>query len=363
VAPRNFRIIPDILLLAAFLFACNAGQERVSAESATKPKKAFALQSPALDFISNISDSIYFEISGSLPEINVDSTIVFVSGRKASVEKFSPLSFSRKNLFTRVGRQNIRLIIYFNDSLSQTLTTRITVLSDIEPEILRYTVIRELPHSTDAYTQGLFYHEGFLFEGTGQRGRSKLMKIDPADGTILMERKLGNEFFGEGIARWKDKIYQLTYQQKVGFVYQLETFEQIREFDLQTMEGWGLTTNENDLIVSDGSSVLYFYEPEYFSQVDQLDICNKKGLVTQLNELEYAENSLWANVYGQPFIIKIEPATGKVLGRLNLEALFPKTIPRDIDHVLNGIAYNPLSRTYYITGKFWPVLYEIRIHE
>jgi glutamine cyclotransferase len=129
------------------------------------------------------------------------------------------------------------------------------------------------------------------------------------------------------------------------------------------MEGWGLTNDSVNLIVSDGSSVLYFYDPEYFTQVDQLDVCDNKGLATALNELEYVSDVIWANVYGKPFILKIDAKTGKVLASLNLETLFPKKMPRDMDHVLNGIAYNPDNNTYFVSGKYWPVMYEIRIIE
>ena len=360
---NHFKSLAGIFLCIAFFFSCNAGPKNTGAEIQRKPKKAFTLIAPELDYVCSIKDSIHFVMDANRKSLQTDSVQVFVNGIKITTETASPLKFLRKSPFIRVGRQNLRFVVYYNDSLNQTLSTRITVLSDIQPAGLTYEAIRSIPHSADAYIQGLFYYNGFLYEGTGKEHRSRLMKIDPKDGKIIMQRKIGDQYFGEGITRWKNSIYQLTYMEKVGFVYDISTFRQIREFNLQTMEGWGLTNNDKNLIASDGSSVLYFYDPEYFIQVDQLDVCDNKGLATQLNELEYVPDVVWANVYGQPYIVKIDLKNGKVLARLNLEALFPKDVPRDMDHVLNGIAYNPDKNTFFVTGKFWPVMYEIRILE
>jgi glutamine cyclotransferase len=355
------RTLAGVIICITIFFSCNAGPKNTVPESVSKPRKLFTLISPEPDYVCSFNDSVHYEIRPVKKDLKVDSVQLFIAGNKVATETASPLKFVQKSVFRKVGRQSLRLVVHYSDNLSQTLATQITVLSDIEPSILQYKQIRSLPHSADAYIQGLFWYKGFLYEGTGQPGHSKLMKIDPANGKILMERKIGDEFFGEGIARWKNSIYQLTYRQKVGFVYDLTTFEKIREFDLQTMEGWGLTTNDTALIVSDGSSVLYFYDPEYYSQTDQIDVCDNRGLDTQLNELEYTDGIIWANVYGEPYILKIDAKSGKVLGRLNLESLFPKGIPRDMDHVLNGIAYNPDNHSFFVTGKFWPVMYEIKI--
>jgi glutamine cyclotransferase len=363
VIQNHSKIVTGIFICVVTFFSCNAGPKDTAANLTEKPRKAFTLTAPKLDYVCSFNDSIHFRIKPARNDYTPDSVQVFLAGKKVPRKIATPLAFSLKLPFSKVGRQNLRLVVYYNGSLIQELPTQITVLSDIEPAILNYKVIRNLPHDADAYIQGLFWYQGYLYEGTGLPRKSKLMKIDPVDGKITMEYKMGSEFFGEGITRWKNTIYQLTYQEKVGFVYNLATFEQIREFNLQTMEGWGLTADDQNLIVSDGSSVLYFYDPDYFSQVNQLDVCDNKGLVTLLNELEYAQKAIWANVYGKPYILKIDPQTGKVLGRLNLEALFPKNIPRDMDHVLNGIAFDPSSATYFVTGKFWPVMYEIRIIE
>jgi glutamine cyclotransferase len=324
------------------------------------PKKVFLLKTPLQDDIFHYDDTVHFTFK-PLHEIVPDSVYTYLEGEPVHIEKTSCLAFNLKNVFRKVGRQNFRVIIFYCDSMSQTFSIRVTVLSDVVPRVLSYTKIRTIVHDQNDFTQGLVYYKNSLYEGTGREGFSSLKKNNPLTGKTELERKMDKSLFGEGITIINDNIFQLTYRQKVGFVYDIETFELIREFDLQTMEGWGLTTDGRNLIVSDGSSVLYFYDPEYFNQVKQLDVCNNKGLVTNLNELEYAEGAIWANVYGQPFIIKIDTQTGKVFARLNLESLFPKDMPRDYDHVLNGIAYNPDSKTFFVTGKLWPLMYEIRI--
>jgi glutaminyl-peptide cyclotransferase len=348
-------------LIISLLFACNAGLQDPKGKIESKPIKTFILTSPSMDHLYSFTDSIQFEITINKRDIHPDSTLVFISGKQLTAEVKSPVSFERTFLFSKTGRQDLRIKVYYNDSLSQTLTSRVTILSDIEPATLNYRIVGQIPHDPTAYTQGLFYFKGKLYEGTGLKERSRLMKIDPQTGKIILDRHLGDEYFGEGITRWNDKIYQLTYQQKVGFVYELASFEQIREFDLQTMEGWGLTNDENSLIVSDGSSVLYFYDPEYFSQLDQLDVCDNRGLSTRLNELEYTDGIIWANVYGEQYVLKIDAESGKVLAKLNLETLFPKETPHDLDHTLNGIAYASDRKTFFVTGKQWPVMYEIEI--
>lgn len=354
-----------LTILLTLGFSCDSSSTKNTTGQRDKPKpfKIFTLHSPVLDEVFNINDTINFTIGKRKNTVQVDSTIVYIDGAFIRSEVESPLTFSSISDFVKVGRQNLRIRIFYNDSLSQTLTTRITLLSDLPPDELKFIKVRSIPHNTESYTQGLFYHDGYLYEGTGKEKKSKILKIDPVDGNIIQERKLDAELFGEGIALYKDQIFQLTYTKKVGFVYDLKTFEQIREFDLQTAQGWGLTSNGENLIVSDGSSVLYFYNPEYFNQVNQLDVCNNKSLVTSLNELEYINGEIWANVYGRHYIVRIDAASGKVTGILNLATLFPKEIPEDYEHVLNGIAYNPDKQTLFVTGKFWPVIYEIKVHE
>ena len=354
-----------ITVLLTFVFSCNNSNKSSTTGNVNRPKqqKIFALELPFTDNVFQINDTVNFSIRNKNKTSHVDSTIVYVEGEIIRKEAKSPLNFSSVSDFNKVGRQNLRIRIFYNDSLSQSLTTRITLLSDLPPHDLKFEIKRSITHNTASYTQGLFYHKGFLYEGTGKEGRSEIQKINPSDGSIVQERKLEPELFGEGITVYNNQIFQLTYRKKVGFVYDLGSFERIREFDLQTAEGWGLTTDGDHLIVSDGSSLLYFYHPEYFTQVNQLDVCDQRSLNSSLNELEYINGEIWANVYGKKHILRIDAATGKVTGVLDLSSIFPKDIPDDYEHVLNGIAYNPDQQTLFVTGKFWPVMYEIKVLE
>jgi len=359
-----FKQVSLFYVVISLITSCHEGSKKNNSDtnSKSKPKKEFSVASPAIDEVLSVSDSVAFSLS-SQSEIVPDSVKIYLEGNIVHTEKTSGNKFTITQVFSKVGRQNFRIIVFYNDSLSQTLTTRVTILSDTEPASLTFRLIRKIPHSSDDFIQGLVYHDKWLYQGTGRQGFSSLKKINPENGVTELERKMEKTFFGEGITIVNQKIYQLTYRQKVGFVYDVGTFELIREFDLQTMEGWGLTTDGKNLIVSDGSSVLYFYNPYYFNQIGQLDVCHNRGLVINLNELEYVDGAIWANVYGESYIVKIDAETGVVLARLELESLFPADLPRDYDHVLNGIAYNSGSHTFYITGKLWPLMYEIEIQE
>lgn len=359
------KFITFFTILFTFSISCNSSDKKVTTYNSNKPKsqKIFIIESPVMDEVHQINEPIHFILNKRKNTVTVDSTVIYVDGKLIRSEVESPLNFSSLSDFKKVGRQNLRIRIFYNDSLTQTISTRITLLSDRTPAELKFKVVRSIPHSTESYTQGLFYHKGFLYEGTGKEEKSKILKIDPENGDVLLQRKLEPDIFGEGITLYNNQIFQLTYTKKVGFVYDLETFERIREFDLQTAQGWGLTTDDHHLIVSEGSSMLYFYDPEYFSQTNQLDVCSDKSLVTSLNELEYINGEIWANVYGRHYIVRIDAETGKVTGTLNLSTLFPKDIPEDYEHVLNGIAYNSDNQTLFITGKFWPVIYEIEVFE
>ena len=224
-----------------------------------------------------------------------------------------------------------------------------------------YSVMGSFPHDTSSYTQGLVVYKGELYEGTGLVNRSKLMKIDLKTGKPLQQIKLDSIYFGEGVTIINDTIYQLTWQNKVVFMYSLKDFKKLKEFPLST-DGWGITTDGRELIVSDGTSNLNFYEPGSFKQLRTVSITESGELVNNVNELEYIDGFVYGNKYLTDYIYKINPVTGIVEGKIDLSDLgnllrakFP------FAEVLNGIAYDKESRKVYITGKFWPVLYEIKI--
>lgn len=356
-------LTPALLILSSVLSCQNPQSGKPSAPDSHVQSADWKLTNPQNDDVYTFSDTLNFQLSAGRAGLHIDSVQLFLAGGMVHTPISPDSAFESNGLFEKAGRQTLRIRIHYNDSLAQALSVRLTVLAEEPPKQLVYKIVGEFPHDPSSFTQGYFYHDGYLYEGTGRLKHSRLLKIDPTNGKIVQQREMDDDIFGEGITLMNGMIYQLTYQNKVGFVYDLETFELIRTFDLQTFEGWGLTNNGSELIVSDGSSILYFYDPEYLNQTRQLDVSTDQRLITSLNELEYVQGAIWANVYGDQYIVKIDSRTGIVMAECDLSGLFPESVPRDYSHVLNGIAYNPDRNTFYVTGKLWPVTYEISIIE
>lgn len=218
------------------------------------------------------------------------------------------------------------------------------------------------PHDPKAFTQGLDFHEGQLYEGTGMEGASRLRQVDLATGAVIREHALERQYFGEGITILGDRAYQLTWKHGTGFIYNLADFQQLGTFSYQT-EGWGLTNEGERLIMSDGSAWLYFLDPATGKVTRRVEVLDRGRPVRLLNELEWVEGELLANIWGKDEIVKINPANGKVTATLNLATLWPKDQRPAGTDVLNGIAWNEATRKLYVTGKYWPLLYEIEIIE
>ena len=231
------------------------------------------------------------------------------------------------------------------------------------PAVLNYAVVKIYPHDTSSYTQGLIWHNNKLYEGTGWYGESKLIVTDLADGKADKKIILPAATFGEGIAILNNKIYQLTWQEHKVYVYNAATLQKEKEFEWP-YEGWGITSDGKQLIISTGGSNLYFVNPETFKVERTLGISDNNGYIANLNELEYVDGSIYSNVYTTDFILKINPATGLVEGKIDLSNLLQKTnqpILQNTD-VLNGIAYDTIKKSFYITGKRWPAVYEIKLN-
>lgn len=223
-----------------------------------------------------------------------------------------------------------------------------------------YHVLHEYPHDPGAFTQGLIYLNGFLYESTGLTGRSSLRKVDLATGRVLQEIKIPDRFFAEGLTDWRQQLIQLTWQAHTGFVYDLASFARLREFSYPT-EGWGLTHDDSHLIMSDGSSVLRYLDPTTFETVRTLRVTARNGAVKNLNELEYIHGEIYANIWETDRIARISPASGKVLDFVDLSGLLPDADRTAETNVLNGIAYDSQNDRLFVTGKFWPKLFEIKI--
>ncbi len=223
-----------------------------------------------------------------------------------------------------------------------------------------YEIVGEYPHDYRAFTQGLFWHDGYLYEGTGQRGESQLRKVDIETGEVAQRVSLDNRIFGEGIALLDGRIFQLSWLAKRGFIYDVDSFELLGEFHYDT-QGWGLTTDGRHLIMSDGSENLSFLDADTQQVVRTLRVHEDGRGVRDLNELEYIDGLLYANVWHSDDILRIDPDSGEVVDRIDFSGLMADQRPRDSEAVLNGIAYNPNNGHLYVTGKRWPKLFEIRL--
>ena len=226
--------------------------------------------------------------------------------------------------------------------------------------VYTYKIVNTYAHDHRGFTQGLVFEDGFLYEGTGLHAQSSLRRVALATGEILQLHRLPAHFFGEGITVYQDKIVQLTWKSNTGFVYSKENFELLREFHYST-EGWGITHDSQQLIMSDGTSTLYFLNPETFEQVGQIKIYDNNGPVKYLNELEYVEEQIYANVWQSNRIAKIDPQTGQVVGWVDLTGLLKLEGHRLPVDVLNGIAYDQTKKRLFVTGKLWPKLFEIQL--
>ena len=233
------------------------------------------------------------------------------------------------------------------------------------PPLINYQVVKIYPHDTSSYTQGLEWYNNFLYEGTGDYEHSKLLKTDINTGEAVQKIKVSDnpKIFGEGITILNNKIYQLTWQNNKAFVYDLETFKKLQEFDWP-YEGWGLTNDGKSLIVSTGTSNLYYVNPDNFKIEKTIGVTDNYGPVSDLNELEYVKGVVYANIYQRNIIVKINPETGKVEGRIDLSNIQEKNNVSysNSENVLNGIAYDSAKNVFYVTGKLWPAVFEIRLN-
>lgn len=233
------------------------------------------------------------------------------------------------------------------------------------PPAISYNIVNTYPHDTSSFTQGLQWYNNTLYEGTGNYEKSKLMKVDLKSGKPTQQIKLGDGYFGEGITILKDTVYQITWQEKTCFVYDAKTFKKIKALPYET-EGWGITNDGTNLIMSDGTNNLYFRDPSTFRTLKIVGVTDNNGPVAYINELEYVDGFIYANVWQSNYIIKIDPSNGHVVGRMDLAGILEQAAKISPDanikgNVLNGIAYDPEKKSFYITGKLWPVLFEVKL--
>jgi glutamine cyclotransferase len=223
-----------------------------------------------------------------------------------------------------------------------------------------YRVVNAYPHDPEAFTQGLIFRDGFLFESTGQYGRSTLRKVELKTGRAVQQHRLDPVYFGEGLTEWKGQLVQLTWRSQIAFVYDLISFNPRRMFSYSG-EGWGLTHNQREFILSDGTDTLRFINPDTFRETRRVTVRDGKIPVNDLNELEYVRGEIYANIWHSDRIARIAPQSGQVIGWIDLKGLMSTAYRLEPEAVLNGIAYDALNNRLFATGKLWPRLFEIQV--
>ncbi len=252
------------------------------------------------------------------------------------------------------------------DGGSEEISKRIKIFAHTAPAVYTYEIVNEYPHDTKAYTQGLEFHDGVLYESTGKKGRSSLRKVDYKTGTVAQQVDLDKTIFGEGITILNDKIFMLSWQAKTGYIYKLSDLSKIDNFQYgESKEGWGLTNNGKKLIKSDGTEKIWFLNPNTLIEEGFIQTVTNKSIVNSANELEYVAGKIYANVYQKPSVMIIDATSGAIEGVVNFGGLLKEIAKHenwsDTEHVLNGIAYHPERKTFFVTGKEWDKLFEVNI--
>lgn len=341
-----------IFTFALLAVACSKSTESngtIGSNSSPRIKKFSKLSAPGRNAKYILGDSIMFEVSSKK---TIDSVQLEYADQKAM---FYTPAFTWSARDARTGNQTIRLTVFSGEE-ADTHYSKVKFLSDVVPELFTYRKIRELPHNEDHFTQGLFFKGDTLIESYGPRGKSGLSKKNLETGEAYRSIGLETKYFAEGSTLWQDQIILLTYTSNIGFVYDAN-LNVTNNFNY-THEGWGITTFGDTLIVSDGTEVLHLLDPRDFSEFGRLEVYTDNEDVYFLNELEMINGLIYANVYQEDYIVVVDPVTGKVLRKIDMQGLLSGPDTKSVD-VLNGIAYHSETDKIYVTGKLWPRLFEV----
>ena len=294
---------------------------------------------------------------GNLP---IDSVQFSIAGKKIG-SKNGNASLELEGL--KLGKHTVTAIIFYENK-TEKVTKPIYIMADGPPVLYTYKIINTYPHDVNAYTQGLEYHNGFLYEGTGKNGKSSIRKVEITTGKILQQADLDETYFGEGITIFNDKLYQLTWKGGIGMIYDLYSFEKLGEFKYtKSREGWGIANNGIEFIKTEGTERIWYLDPENLVEERFIEAYTNKRKVENLNELEFINGKIYANIWQQNSILMINPITGKIEGIADLDGLKSEILKSqnltDVDEVLNGIAFDKENNRLFVTGKHWSKLFEI----
>ncbi|NOQ28316.1 MAG: glutaminyl-peptide cyclotransferase [Bacteroidales bacterium] len=359
--------ISSFFLLTLFFFQLSCSNQKKEdvkqndnkkTENVSKRVSVLKIDSPKAGEMFIIGDNIEINIGLKEADVEIDSLIV-VSGHLKTILYNHNLQYVWDTKELNVGSNQLKVFAYSGGNKIDSYYLKLRFKSDIKPELFECKIIKTYPHDKKAYTQGLIYENGIMYEGTGQFGESVLRKVNFESGEIIAELSLESKYFGEGITIFKDKIIQLTWRSQTGFVYDKKSFKLISTLKYGT-EGWGITTDGKRLIMSDGTKTIHFLDPVYFNETSKIEVYDNEGPIHNLNGLEYIDGLVYANVYQTEEIIAFDPNTGKVLKRIDCRKVIPNGYRGEHDNVLNGIAYDKDNDRYFITGKRWPNLFEVK---
>lgn len=342
-----------ILALVALTTACQSGKNKQSAavkQTETGRLKVQLKSGNSLQY----GDTIVMNFESS---DKVDSLRVFVNSKKVPVQVVdNRLSIATSQM--SVGQKSITVEAFVGAEKRLYGYALLNLKSNIVPQMLKYKVVAQHKHNEHYYTQGLEFDGADLYEGTGLEGVSALYKIDAKTYKVLKVVDLPSNLFGEGITIMGNKIYQLTWRSQIGFIYNKQTFEQVGTFNYGT-EGWGLTNNGKYLIMSDGSEHLYFIDTLTMQEAYRVEVMNNQQPVQLLNELEYVDGLIYANIYCSNIIVAIDEKTGRVMQQIDMSGLSDQMRAKNRIDVLNGIAYRHDTKQWFVTGKLWPAMFEV----
>ena len=341
-----------------FLMIFNACRDpRPNHTGEIKEEKFSRITAPGSSKQYKTGDTVRFEIAMIDSSLVPDSITVLQNAVRLGSSRERSFTWDTRHEGT--GQHNISIEVYINGKGKDVHSVRVNLLSDVQPQLYKYKVVRVFPHDVGSYTQGLIYHNNMIFEGTGQYKESKLRRLRLNNGEVLQEQRLEDRYFGEGIAIANNRIYQLTWNEKVGFIYDLASFKRLSTFNLPSNEGWGLTFDGISLILSDGTNRLFILDTATLATKQIIQVYDDTRAIPQLNELEYVDGKIYANVYQTDMIVIIDPTTGKVTGKIDCSNLLAQSEMDQTTDVLNGIAYLPQQKHFLITGKYWPKMFEV----
>lgn len=358
------RKISFFILVLIILLSCNSPRNGKKSIPGNEKKTEVARQFFSIKHSSEnpyVSPgmTVHLELGKSEDSLQPDSIAIAINQKRIPAEFLADQSVNFLVPDLNPGSVNVSVSVFYNDSLREIHRLGLKVLSDIEPKLYSFKVVRTYPHDIGAYTQGFEYDNGFFYEGTGNYGESSLRKTIPETGEIQKFRNLPSDIFGEGITRINGKIFQITYRAQVGFVYDENNFNLERKIYYQIREGWGLTNNGEFILMSDGSHRIYYMDTTYFSVARKIEVFDKKGEVELLNELELIDGVLYANRYTTREIVMIDPQTGKLLGRIDMTDILDKADEHPKIDYFNGIAYDKNDNRIFVTGKYWNKVYQV----